>query len=119
MLDLIVNVSYFLILSGMLLTCYKAIQRKEYKKIVYFFIIPFYIFYYILKLPEENPATDLANRNVERNIKNGKGRDKAKDKAKEYSFNLLSKEILAILTIGVFWLFFFVSILRIVFTPPV
>ncbi len=111
MLDLIVNVSYFLILSGMLLTCYKAIQRKEYKKIVYFFIIPFYIFYYILKLPEENPATDLANRNVKRNIKNGK--------PKEYSFNLLSKEILAILTIGVFWLFFFVSILRIVFTPPV
>ena len=54
MLAAIINLTYLSILIGMLLSSHLAFKKKEYRKILFIFLIPFYVFYFILKLPEND-----------------------------------------------------------------
>lgn len=79
-----INLTFIVMSIGYLITLIHAIKNKNLKASLLMLFIPFYVFYYIFKLPE--------------------------NKLKKY---------LAITCIGSFWVFFFLGILEIVFTPPV
>lgn len=84
MINFILSLTFLIMLLGYLAVISYALKQRDYRKTVFLVIIPFYVFHYILKLPETR-----------------------------------FKKVTAIACIGSFWIFFFVGILKIVFTPPV
>ncbi len=84
MIELIYNLTTYAILMGFVIVLYDSVRAKNWLGTALNVLVPFYIMYYILKLPENNPR----------------------------------KKYATILVLGAFLVFFFVSILRIIFLKP-
>ena len=60
LLKIIIFITYFSLFLGWAFSVYDALKVRQYKKGILNFIIPFYCFHYILKLPETNKKKIMA-----------------------------------------------------------
>lgn len=52
MIDTLLLLTFYIMLFGYLASVLHALSQKQFRQLLFLILIPFYVFYYILKLPE-------------------------------------------------------------------